>query len=109
MGVFAGSARRLSFLPFSRSQSARSAAIHPLGLAALLEENGMLKLNMTYWRYGHDEIEAACGGEVAMTVRSKVMKRRDEIIAANDRTQARGAPEQRQTDRRNPASPVVTG
>ena len=32
MGVFAGSARRLSFLPFSRSQSARSAAIHPLGL-----------------------------------------------------------------------------
>ena len=31
MGVFAGSARRLSFLPFSRSQSARSAAIHPLG------------------------------------------------------------------------------
>src|ERR1035437_557408 len=37
MGVFAGSARRLSFLPFSRSQSARSAAIYPLGFVVIRE------------------------------------------------------------------------
>jgi hypothetical protein len=44
----------------------------------------MLKLNQTYWRYGHDEIEAACGGEVAMSIREKVMKRRAAIETETD-------------------------
>ena len=33
------------------------------------------------WRYSHDEIEAACGGERALEVRAAVMKRRKRIIA----------------------------
>src|ERR1035441_4455152 len=49
MGVFAGSARRLSFLPLSRSQSARSAAIHPLGLGDPCPSH------IPKWRVRHNE------------------------------------------------------
>lgn len=48
---------------------------------ALTAENAMLRDNMTLGRYSHDEIEAACGGEIAMVVRKDVMKRRAAIIA----------------------------
>lgn len=37
--------------------------------------------DLTYFRYSHDEIEAACGGEIALMVREKVMARRDRILA----------------------------
>ena len=47
MGVFAGSARRLSLLPFSRAQSARSAAIHPLGLGGILGCRGIIYMDKT--------------------------------------------------------------
>lgn len=33
------------------------------------------------WRYSHCEIEASCGGEMALEVREKVMKRRASIRA----------------------------
>jgi SAM-dependent methyltransferase len=33
------------------------------------------------WRYHHSEIEGACGGELALEVRAKVMRRRDAILA----------------------------
>lgn len=48
-------------------------------LAAAREEIEMLKLNMTYFKYSHCEIEASCGGKVALEVREKVMERRAEI------------------------------
>ena len=35
----------------------------------------------TDWRYGHGEIEAACGGETAQMVRREVMERRARILA----------------------------
>lgn len=34
---------------------------------------------LTDWRYGHGEIEAACGGEMAQEVRKAVMARRERI------------------------------
>lgn len=36
---------------------------------------------LTDYRYSHDEIEAACGGDVALSVRRKVMNRRADIMA----------------------------
>ncbi len=36
------------------------------------------------WRYSHDEIEAACGGELALKVRKAVMKRREAILKENE-------------------------
>lgn len=44
------------------------------------EEIELLKLSETHLRYSHDEIEAACGGEVAMEVRRKVLLRRYRIL-----------------------------
>lgn len=58
------------------------AVVRILGyVRSLEEENAMLRKNLTLHRYGHDEIEAACGGEVALVVRKDVMKRRAAIIS----------------------------
>ena len=38
-----------------------------------------LKASLTDWRYSHDEIEAACGGDTALLVRAQVTKRRVQI------------------------------
>jgi len=42
-----------------------------------------LRAVMLDFRYAHDEIEYACGGEVAMAVRAKVMARRAKIVTPN--------------------------
>lgn len=42
--------------------------------------------SLTDFRYSHDEIEAACGGELALRVRDEVMKRRESIIASDSPT-----------------------
>lgn len=47
------------------------------------EELERLKQQLTLWRYAHDEIEAACGGETALMVREKVMSRRARIDKEN--------------------------
>jgi hypothetical protein len=47
-------------------------------IAALHEENESIK--STAYRYSHDEIEIACGGEVALDVRKKVLQRRGRIL-----------------------------
>jgi hypothetical protein len=47
----------------------------------LTEEIEMLKLNQEYFRYAHEEIEYACGGETAMAVRNAVLLRRYKIAS----------------------------
>ena len=44
-----------------------------------MEQVKKLQAAMTDWRYGHDEIEAACGGDTAILVRAQVTKRRVQI------------------------------
>lgn len=45
------------------------------------EEIAILTKSQTDFRYSHDEIEAACGGETALAVRNNVMRRRASILA----------------------------
>lgn len=47
------------------------------------DEIERLRAAMLDFRYSHDEIEYACGGEVAMSVREKVMARRARIVTPN--------------------------
>lgn len=51
-----------------------------VALMNMRDELELLKVNETHWRYAHDEIEAACGGEMALTVRHKVLLRRYDIL-----------------------------
>lgn len=46
-----------------------------------IENSERIKTALTDWRYSHDEIEAACGGDMALLVRSKVTARRAVIDA----------------------------
>jgi hypothetical protein len=59
-----------------------------LVLAEAREEIDRLRRAIVDWRYSHDEIEAACGGEVALDVRARVMARRAAIIADRPNAQA---------------------
>ncbi len=47
----------------------------------LERENAELRKNLTLHRYSHDEIEAACGGEIALAVRKDVLRRRAAILS----------------------------
>ena len=49
---------------------------HQIMCASSIEK---LKSSLTDWRYGHDEIEAACGGDTALLVRAQVTMRRVQI------------------------------
>jgi hypothetical protein len=69
--------------------------------SAHLMQCGELEDIPVYW-----EVMTPRGSHTADTPRGAIDAAMD---SPNDRTQARGAPEQQQTDRRNPASPEVIG
>ena len=47
----------------------------------LIEEVEMLRLKQEYFRYAHEEIEYACGGETARAVRDAVLLHRHKIMS----------------------------
>ena len=49
-------------------------------IARLKADIASLEVDLVEWRYSHDEVEAACGGEVAQQVRAAVLTRREEIL-----------------------------
>lgn len=53
------------------------------------------------WRYSHCEIEATCGGELALEVREKVMLRRSKIRQEKNSI----LPEQRTSHENTPPDP----
>lgn len=59
-------------------------------MCVLRRENAELRESLTDFRYSHDEIEAACGGEIAMVVRKDVMKRRAAIDAGRQAEARKG-------------------
>ena len=62
-------------------QSTRDQIIASLSAssARMREEIARLERRMTHY-YSHNEIEAACGGEVAQMVRAAVLTHREEIL-----------------------------
>lgn len=82
-----GIAEAIAYMTLLRDREANTMKlaehIEALGLAKerLEQDNASLRENLTLHRYSHDEIEAACGGEVALVVRKDVMKRRAAIIS----------------------------
>ena len=59
----------------------RSTELFQLNVDSCEERDGLVGA-LADWRYSHDEIEASCGGEIALEVRAKVTARRAQIQQA---------------------------